>query len=50
MPRIIPALMVAAIVVPGMALPGAALAAEEQLIEDVSFSYEGPFGTYVATP
>jgi ubiquinol-cytochrome c reductase cytochrome c1 subunit len=29
-----------------MALPGAALAAEEQHIEDVSFSYEGPFGTY----
>jgi ubiquinol-cytochrome c reductase cytochrome c1 subunit len=44
--RIIPAVMAAAIVVPGMALPGAALAAEEQLIEDVSFSYEGPFGTY----
>jgi ubiquinol-cytochrome c reductase cytochrome c1 subunit len=44
--RIIPAVMAAAIVVPGMALPGAALAAEEQVIEDVSFSYEGPFGTY----
>ena len=44
--RIIPAVMAAAIVVPGMALPGAALAAEEQLIEDVSFSFEGPFGTY----
>ena len=44
--RIIPAVMAAAIVVPGMALPGAALAAEEAHIEDVSFSYEGPFGTY----
>ncbi len=44
--RIIPAFLAAAIVVPGIALPGAALAAEEQIIEDVSFSYEGPFGTY----
>ncbi len=39
--RIFPALMAAVIT-----LPGAALAAEEQIIEDVSFSYEGPFGTY----
>ncbi len=39
--RIIPALLAAVIT-----LPGAALAAEEQIIEDVSFSYEGPFGTY----
>ena len=39
--RIIPALLAAV-----MTLPGAALAAEEQIIEDVSFSYEGPFGTY----
>ncbi len=39
--RIIPALLAAVII-----LPGAALAAEEQIIEDVSFSYEGPFGTY----
>ncbi len=39
--RIIPALLAAVIT-----LPGSALAAEEQIIEDVSFSYEGPFGTY----
>lgn len=40
--RIIPALVAAAI-----AAPGAALAAGgEQKIENVSFSYEGPFGTY----
>lgn len=39
--RIIPALLAAVIT-----LPGAAFAAEEQIIEDVSFSYEGPFGTY----
>ncbi len=39
--RIIPALLAAV-----MTLPGAAFAAEEQIIEDVSFSYEGPFGTY----
>ena len=44
--RIIPAFMAAVIVVPGMALPGAALAAEEAHLENVSFSYEGPFGTY----
>jgi ubiquinol-cytochrome c reductase cytochrome c1 subunit len=44
--RIIPAFVATAIVVSGIALPGAALAAEEQIIEDVSFSYEGPFGTY----
>ena len=35
--RIIPALLAAV-----MTLPGAAFAAEEQIIEDVSFSYEGP--------
>ncbi len=29
-----------------MALPGAALAAEEAHLENISFSYEGPFGTY----
>jgi ubiquinol-cytochrome c reductase cytochrome c1 subunit len=40
--RIIPALMAAV-----MALPGAALAAgAETHVEDVAFSYEGPFGTY----
>ncbi|MGR3716690.1 MAG: cytochrome c1 [Thermohalobaculum sp.] len=39
--RIIPALLAAVII-----LPGSALAAEEQIIVDVSFSYEGPFGTY----
>jgi len=40
--RIIPVLMAAAV-----ALPGAAFAAGgETQIEDVSFSYEGPFGTY----
>jgi ubiquinol-cytochrome c reductase cytochrome c1 subunit len=44
--RIIPALMAAAMVAPGMTLPGAALAAGEIHIENVSFSYEGPFGTY----
>ena len=44
--RIIPALLAAAIAVSGVALPGAALASEEQIIEDVSFSHEGPFGTY----
>ena len=44
--RIIPAFMAAAIVVPWMALPGAALAEVEVEIENVSFSYEGPFGTY----
>ena len=44
--RIIPALMAAAIVVPAMALPSTALAEVETEIENVSFSYEGPFGTY----
>ncbi|HUS53658.1 MAG TPA: cytochrome c1 [Thermohalobaculum sp.] len=40
--RIIPALMAAV-----MALPGAAFAAgAETHIEDVAFSFEGPFGTY----
>ncbi len=39
--RIIPALLVAVV-----ALPGAALAAEEVHLENVSFSHEGPFGTY----
>lgn len=40
--RIIPALLAVAV-----ALPGAALAAEgEQHIENVPFSYEGPFGTF----
>ncbi len=40
--RIIPALLAAA-----MAVPGAALAAGgESHIEDVAFSYEGPFGTF----
>jgi ubiquinol-cytochrome c reductase cytochrome c1 subunit len=45
--RIIPALMAAAVTVSGVALPGAAHAAEgEQHIENVAFSYEGPFGTF----
>lgn len=39
--RIIPALVLAA-----LALSGAAQAAEEAHIEDVAFSYEGPFGTF----
>lgn len=39
--RIIPALVLAA-----LALPGAAQAAEQGHIEDVAFSYEGPFGTF----
>ena len=40
--RIIPALLTAA-----LALPGAAFAAEEDLrLENIAFSYEGPFGTY----
>ena len=39
--RIIPALAAAVI-----ALPGTALAAGETHLENVSFSYEGPFGTY----
>jgi len=44
--RIIPALLAAAIAVPGITLPSAALAAAEQTIENLSFSHEGPFGTY----
>ena len=44
--RIIPVFVAAAIVASGMALPGTALAEVETEIEDVSFSYEGPFGTY----
>ena len=40
--RIIPALMAAAIAVPGLAIA----AGGETHIEDVAFSYEGPFGTY----
>ena len=40
--RIIPALMAAAIAVPGLALAAGA----ESHIEDVSFSFEGPFGTF----
>ncbi|MHA1529566.1 MAG: cytochrome c1 [Alphaproteobacteria bacterium] len=39
--RIIPALLAAVV-----ALPGAAFAAEEVHLENVSFSHEGPFGTY----
>jgi ubiquinol-cytochrome c reductase cytochrome c1 subunit len=39
--RIIPALVAAA-----MTVPGAAFAAGDVHIENVSFSYEGPFGTY----
>ncbi len=39
--RIIPAFLAAAIVA-----PGAALAAGETHLENVAFSYEGPFGTY----
>ncbi len=46
--RIIPALVAAAVIAPLMA-PGAALAAGgETHIEDVSFSYEGPFGKFEA--
>lgn len=39
--RIIPALIAAA-----LAVPGAAQAAEEAHVEDIAFSFEGPFGTY----
>jgi len=40
-PALMPALVAAAV-----ALPGMALAAEAGHVEDVSFSYEGPFGTF----
>ncbi len=47
--RIIPAALVTGVVtglVAALALPGAPQAAEEGHVEDVGFSFEGPFGTF----
>jgi ubiquinol-cytochrome c reductase cytochrome c1 subunit len=44
--RIIPALLTAALFLPAMLSPDHAAAGEEVEIEDVDFSFEGPFGTY----
>lgn len=44
--RFIPALLAALVALPGLALPDPARAAEEGHVEDIAFSFEGPFGTF----
>jgi ubiquinol-cytochrome c reductase cytochrome c1 subunit len=46
MNRIIPARLIPAILAAALVLPGAAQAAEQAHVEDIAFSFEGPFGTY----